>query len=41
MSDYYDEPICDFPCSVCNPEYFDEDGDELSPAEIKRMLGDE
>lgn len=37
MSDY-DGPICDFPCSVCNPEYFDENGDELTPEEIKFML---
>lgn len=34
----YDGPICDFPCAVCNPEFFDEDGNELSQEEITRML---
>ena len=37
MSDY-DPPICDFPCSVCNPEFFDENGDELSREEIYRLI---
>ena len=35
VSDYYDDgPLCDFPCIVCQPWAFDENGDELSKDEI-------
>ena len=30
--------ICDFPCIVCNPEFFDENGDELPREEIHRII---